>query len=92
MVRLLHQDLSAGKQNVIHDSTIDRSMGEQILLTLSRASAASDAVTAEYQFLRRGAPTSAPTALKGSAAVFGGEQNWTRAEFFAFEPTPPRGR
>jgi hypothetical protein len=93
VLRFLHQDFEAGKQYVIEESAIDAGAGEQILLMLSRARLSSSEVTAQYQFLRNGAPTSGPIALTKSAPVFGGDQrNWTRAEFFVFEQTPQSGR
>jgi hypothetical protein len=92
VIRFLHQDFAAGKQYVVDEPAIDPAAGDQILLTLSHANPASDDVTAQYQLLRKGAPVSALVALKGSAPVFGGEQSWTRAEFFAFEAASPAGR
>ena len=93
VLRFLHQDFEARKQHVIEEPPIDAGAGEQILLTLSRASLSSSEVTAQYQFLRNGAPTSGPIALTKSAPVFGGAQrNWTRPEFFVFEQASPPGR
>lgn len=93
VLRFLHQDFEAGKQYVIDEPAIDPGAGDQILLTLSRASLSSSDVTAQYQFLRNGAPTSGPIALTRSGPVFGGgPRNWTRAEFFIFEQTPQSGR
>jgi hypothetical protein len=93
VLRFLHQDFEAGKQYVIEEPAIEPGAGDQILLTLSRASLASSEMTAQYQFLRNGAPASAPIALTKSGPVFGGaQQNWTRAEFFVFERTAQPGR
>ncbi|HEY4908802.1 MAG TPA: hypothetical protein VIJ73_04840, partial [Methylomirabilota bacterium] len=67
---------------------INPTAGDQILLVLSRASLKSSHVTAQFQFMRNGAPVAPPVALADSAPVFGGGQrNWTRAEFFVFEQT-----
>jgi hypothetical protein len=93
VLRFLHQDFEAGKQYVVEEPAIDAGAGDQILLTLSRDGLSSSGVTAQYQFVRNGAPTSAPIALTKSAPVFGGGQrNWTRAEFFVFEQAPLPGR
>ena len=93
VLRFLHQDFEAGKQYVVEEPAIDPGAGDQILLVLSRASFSSSEVTAQYQFVRNGAPTSGPIALTRSAPVFGGGQrNWTRAEFFVFEQSPLPGR
>jgi hypothetical protein len=88
VVRFLHQDFEARKQYVIEDPPINSTAGDQILLVLSRASLKSSHVTAQFQFMRNGAPVAAPVALADGAPVFGGGQrNWTRAEFFVFEQT-----
>ncbi len=88
VVRFLHQDFEARKQYVIEDLPINSTAGDQILLVLSRASLKSSEVTAQYQFMRNEAPVSAPVALSDGAPVFGNDRrNWTRAEFFVFEPT-----
>lgn len=93
VLRFLHQDFEARRQYVVEEPAIDAGAGDQILLTLSRASLLSSEVTAQYQFLRNGATASGPIALTRSAPVFGGGQrNWTRPEFFAFEQAPLPGR
>jgi len=93
VLRFLHQDFEARKQYVIEEPAINPGAGDQILLTLSRASLSSSEVTAQYQLLRNGTPTSGAIALTKSAPVFGGgPRNWTRAEFFVFEQAPLPGR
>ena len=94
VLRFFHQDFEAHRQHVIAEPPLDVTAGDQIRLVLSRASLASPEVTAQYQLLRAGAPTSALIGLGNGAPVFGGAQrNWTRPEFFVFEQVardPPR--
>jgi len=86
VVRFLHQDFAGGKQHVLEDAPIEPGAGEQILLELSHGDPKSDEVTARYQFWKNGAPAGGPILLRGAAPIFqGGDGNWTRAGFFAFE-------
>ena len=93
VVRFLHQDFDRGRQYVVEEPSIDPTMGDQVLLTLTRASLKRNEVTAQYQFLRKGAPANKPLALSTAAPVFGGgPRNWTRGEFFVFEQVTSLGR
>ncbi len=93
MIRYLLQDFAAGTQTLIEDASVSPAAGDQIRLTLSRASVQTTDVTAQYQFLKNGVPTSALFSLGTGVPLFsGGENTWTRGEFFVFEQAPAPSR
>ncbi|HUM16650.1 MAG TPA: hypothetical protein VL086_13230 [Candidatus Nitrosotalea sp.] len=93
VIRYLLQDFAAGTKTIVEDVPVSPAAGDQIRLTLSRASLQTSDVTAQYQFLKDGTPASAPLSVGTGVPIFSrGENTWTRAEFFVFEQAPAPGR